>query len=213
MKKTSHILIILVLFFSVIHQCQAWDKDEVRISPFIGYTIGGNFNDYYYGYRDYYCNDIALDDGPVWGVRVGVGIMNGVALEFSAAHMVSEFRAWSYDDYYYERNYMKMTDVDLYIMQGNLVLDLARGALEPYLSIGMGATVLDREIGDKDTEFTANVASGIVIKITDKLGFRAELRSYALYFGDAYSSCGDSYGSGWDYLNNYEATFGLTFSL
>ncbi|MBN1354674.1 outer membrane beta-barrel protein [bacterium] len=187
-----------------------WSRGEVRITPFLGYTLGGEFHDYY---DPYYCADINLDNGPTWGVRFGVGLGGSTALEFSFAHMMSEFYSGDPDGFFGE-DYEKICDADLFILQMNLLFDLGRDPVSPYFTFGMGATQFEMDRGTDETRFTVNMAGGLNVKINAYMHIRSELRGYLIYiesgdyYDDYYYDCDD-----WEYLYNLEATLGLSFRI
>jgi outer membrane protein with beta-barrel domain len=198
--------------------CNAWNRGEVRISPFFGYVLGGEFDDQFGDYNDYYYGDVELDNAPTLGLRLGVGIGGGVAAEFSVSHMRSEFYRNDSHGFFSEmfEDKEKITDVDLIVVQANMLFSMGRGPVEPYFSFGLGATQFDLDYGNDKTRFTVNMAGGFDVKITEHLGFRSELRGYATYIEED-DSCdyyyGDCYDDDWEYLFNLEATFGLSFRI
>ncbi len=209
MKK---IILIMAITIPVLitNNCLAWQRGEVRLTPYFGYMFGGDFDGNYPFEHGYYHGKIELDDSPVGGFRVGVGIARGVGLEWQFSAASSAFYAGSPDGFF-EAHADKITDVDLYTMQGNITFDLIRGPVTPFFSIGVGATYFDMEKGDSKTRFTGNIAGGVNFRINRHLMFTTEIRGYGIYIRED-DDCGryDCDGSD-DIMNNLNMSFGLSF--
>jgi hypothetical protein len=215
MKHSTVIKTVLITFlFSVPSISLAWDYAKVEISPFIGYMVGGSFQDRY-GDSDSY-GDIDLGSAGTWGLRLGVGIARGVGFEWQFSHSPSAFYVGGNSDLFSDHG-SKITDVDLYNLEGSLIFDLGHGPIMPYIAFGMGTTLFDMDQGDSKGRFNASLAGGLNFRINPNLYFRTEMRAYGILVNsDNCPDCDEyyhDYNDGSDVLTTVETTFGLAVKL
>jgi opacity protein-like surface antigen len=213
MKKNSLLGILMMLVaLSSTQTGYAWEPGRVEISPFVGYALGGNFNEQY-GDNDYY-GDIELGDSGVWGFRLGVGIARGIGIEWQISHMPTEFFVGESDGFFGNRG-DKITDTDLFNIQASMMFDLARGPVIPYIGFGLGATMFNMDYGQDTSRFSASLAGGLMFRLNRNLFFRTEIRGYGILIedNDYYGYDGYYYEYDSEVLNVFETTFGLTFRI
>ncbi len=212
MKTQISLTVTLITGLMIVAPALAWERGRVEISPYVAYALGGSFDDFYsYNGNEYYGN-VDLDDGTQLGVRMGIGVARGIGIEFQAAYMPTAFYA-DRDESFFGGSSRKITDVDLTIFQGSLMIDMARGPVIPYMGMGIGSTTFNMDHGDDSTRFTASLAGGFKFRINSHLSFRTEIRGYGIWIDEG-NNCYDDYDCDDDqYLRILESSFGLSVKI
>ena len=218
MKKVVLSLMLLSTGF-FIQPVKAWDHGEVRITPYMGFMVGGDFEDHSLHGSDYYYGTIDLDSAFTWGVRLGFGLTRGIAVELQLSHTPTAFNSGSWNSFF-DENGSKITDVDLYMLHTSLLFDLCQGPIVPYLALGIGTTVFDMNYGEDKNRFTGSFGGGIKFWINDYMSLRTEVRGYSIFID--HKDYGGYYHNGYyydyndyndEFLNNLETTIALSFRL
>jgi len=215
MKKYCFLLSLILVVCGSGYAQANWKPGQFQISPFIGYGFGGDFNSHYFDrYADNWNDngDIELDDDFVWGIRAGVGLSDGVGVEFQVSHMPTSFYVGDFD--WWEDD-VKLADVDLINVQTSLMFDLTRGPVVPYVGFGIGGSIFNIDNGSDKTRFSASIAGGLNIQIYQNIYFRGEIRGYGImiddndcyYYNGYYDYYCDNNG---EYLSILEMSFGLS---
>lgn len=214
MNNRISLIIALSLSFLMIPAASAWERGRLEMTPYVAYALGGSFDDFYSYDGNHYYGSVDLDDGMQLGVRMGIGVARGIGIEFQVAYMPTAFYAEG-DDSFFGGREEKITDVDLTMFQGSLMIDMARGPVIPYFGMGIGSTTFNMERGDDSTRFTASLAGGFRFRINSHLSFRTEIRGYGIWIDEG-NDCYDDYGYDCDndqYLRILESSFGLSVKI
>lgn len=184
-----------------------------QISPYGGFLMGDDYEAVIDDSLAY--GRIEQDDSPVWGIRMGFGLVPNVGLEFQYAQSQSAFYGVTGDSFFDSES--KLSDVDIRIFLVNLNFDFSNEPIVPYFTMGIGTTVYDVQNGSSESEFTGSFGGGIKARIAPNIALRFDVRGYVTEVQDSeYSYYWDGYyyyweGSSDSYLTTWETTLGLSF--
>jgi OOP family OmpA-OmpF porin len=165
----------------------------LTITPFAGgYIFEGNEN--YEGW-------------PLYGLGVGYRLNKNISMELSMSYGDFELNPYDYDenqDNIYINGYKATLDIAYDIFPDFIIV--------PYITVGLGAMILDYDREDEDPDFAIdnnNIAvfhygGGVRYALTDQIDFRADVR-HSLTFDEK-----DNEKVAYDYFNNMMATAGFT---
>ena len=142
--------------------------DGLRLTPYLGYRIGGEFEDADTG------STLDLDETESYGLIISQDADD--AIEFSLSRQPTELSANS------EVSSADLFDVDVYnlMVGGKSIVDADNGS---FVSGMAGVTHFDpREAGlSSDTRFALGIGAGIDYPLTERLSFRFEGRGIATF--------------------------------
>ena len=179
------------------------NADELRITPYLGYRVGGEFNDFATG------TTLKLDEGESYGFIVSKG--DDSDLEFLYSLQPSKLNARG------PVTSTQLFDVDVtnIMVAGKNVLDKDVGT---FVSGMVGVTHFDpHKAGlSSDTRFALGASGGIDYRISKRLDLRLEGRAIATFLdtdGGVFcsSSGGCSVFADADVLFQFEFVTGFTF--
>lgn len=105
-------------------------------------------------------------------------------------------------------------DVDTWYIAGNINYYLTRSRLQPFLTAGAGAVLLDIDEGDTESRFAGNFGVGVDYRVAGRLSLRASVRDfiYSLKDLDARSAAALGVPVGFDEtINDLEIKAGVVF--
>ena len=177
--------------------------DQIRITPFLGYRVGGEFEDANTG------TTLDLKEDQSYGLIFSKGAED--ALEFSISRQPTKLEASG------DVSSADLFDVDVfnYMVIGKNILDRETGG---FVSGLIGVTHFDpRESGlSSETRFALGVGGGIDYPIANNLSFRLEGRGIGTFLDSSggifcSSSRGCAMYADSNLLLQFEVISGLTF--
>ncbi len=178
-------------------------EDQLRITPFLGYRTGGNFEDAASG------NSVDLDESQSYGIIISKGEED--AYEFSLSVQPTTLKGNS------GVANVNLFDVDVinFMVAGKNIVSRETGG---FVSGMIGFTHFDpKESGlSSDTRFAAGVGGGFDYPLSSNLSFRIEGRGIATFLDSSGGLfCSSSRGcvayADSSVLLQFEALTGLTF--
>lgn len=149
---------VMISFFAALAQA-------ADFSFFLGGVVPGSV--------EYKSNKTSLDSSPVFGFRVGTGLVPHFGLEHTLAFS---------SDYLFPRNVAAIKEAKGFVYHTNLVLNLRVGqTIAPYLTAGAG---LIHQYGGSNmpvgTKFSFNYGGGVKFpRLAGPLGLRFDMRGYS----------------------------------
>ena len=177
--------------------------DQIRITPFLGYRVGGEFEDANTG------TTLDLKEDQSYGLIFSKGAED--ALEFSISRQPTKLEASG------DVSSADLFDVDVfnYMLGGKKILNRETGT---FVSGLVGVTHFDpRESGlSSETRFALGVGGGIDYRIANNLSFRLEGRGIGTFLDSSggifcSSSKGCAMYADSSLLLQFEVISGLTF--
>jgi opacity protein-like surface antigen len=177
--------------------------DQIRITPFLGYRVGGEFNDFTSG------TTLELDDAQSYGLIFSKGAED--ALEFSISVQPTQLSVSG------NGSSTNLFDVDVfnYMLGGKKILNRESGG---FVSGLVGVTHFDpSESGlSSETRFALGIGGGIDYPIANNLSFRLEGRGIGTFLNSSGGIfCGSNSGCALyadsSLLLQFEIISGLTF--
>lgn len=168
--------IIFLSFFLAIIPCGFCRAFELEITPLVGYTIGGTFEESYSG------TDLDLQEDGSLGLAVDFPLDQGRQIEFYYSRQATRLEA---DGGIVPDNLLFDIDVH-YIQLGGTYTWHDKGMLRPFVVGTMGVTHLDPEpsgIGSH-TRFSLGLGGGARAFIARNIGLRLEGRGFATLIDD-----------------------------
>ncbi len=164
----------LLFFFLTAVPCRAV---ELEITPLVGYTFGGSFEEGYSG------ADLDLEEGMSLGAAIDFPLDEGRQIEFYYSRQPTELEADG--ELFLDRE--ALFDIDIhYIQIGGTYTWRDEGAVRPFIVGTMGVTHLDPEPSgiDSRTRFSLGLGGGARAYITERFGVRLEGRGFATLIDD-----------------------------
>jgi opacity protein-like surface antigen len=177
--------------------------DQIRITPFLGYRTGGEFNDFRTG------TTLDLDEAQSYGLIFSKGAED--ALEFSISVQPTQLNASG------NVSSSELFDVDVYnyMLGGKKILNRESGG---FVSGLVGVTHFDPSKSglSSETRFALGVGGGIDYPIANNLSFRLEGRGIGTFLNSSGGIfCGSNSGCALyadsSLLLQFEIISGLTF--
>jgi hypothetical protein len=141
--------------------------NATEITPFAGYRIGGEFEDYYTG------ASIDLRDAESYGVALDFDLSPGKQLELFYSRQETTARV--------SPAFIVPSDWDLaveYYHIGGLLNFKNFRQFRPFVAGGMGVTRIDPENFSAESRFSLSLAGGGKLYLNDNIGLRLEARGY-----------------------------------
>jgi len=142
--------------------------ERFEIAPFLGYRIGGDFQD------EVTDSDLEVDESSSFGLAVSRSLDPGRRVEIWYANQSSEISA---DDGAFTGDPLFDLNVHYLHLGGTVVMDQAR-ALQTFVSGGVGVTHFDPDRGGLDSETRLSLSLGFGGKsyLTRNAGLRIDVR-------------------------------------
>ncbi len=163
---------MLVMTSALPAMAQHFHRNEISVSGLIGVNfpdLGSNLEDY----GD--MKGIGFDRSGefMFGVAVEYHILDWLGVEGTGFLAIGDFGTGGRDD------------LNTWSFQGNVVGHIpTKTIFEPYLTGGIGITVLDSDLGDSSTRFSGNVGAGVDIFAfnSDRISIRIDSRLFFYSF-------------------------------
>lgn len=160
----------LLFLWLVLLSCPAWSADRVlryEISPFVGYRIGGSFED------DDTGQDYDIDDDTAFGLIVNLAADANTQWEFGWSRSETAVDVPSVNG---SPDSIDL-DIDYFQAGGTYVWDGRRA--QPFLVATLGAAHMNPDgQGDSETYFAFSIGGGWRLFPAERLGLRVEGRFY-----------------------------------
>jgi len=156
---------------------------DFEITPFAGYTWGGQFNDSVTGAK------LTVNEKSNYGVMVDINHKEQTQIELYFSHEPTQLKANSGP---LTGNPLFDLDIDYYHLGGTYVMDT--GNIRPFLVGTLGAThMIPQGPGlDALTKFSLSLGGGVKLFATDHIGVRLEGR----WFGTLSNGSGSAFCTG-----------------
>jgi len=164
MRGTAPIIIWLTILAAV-QQPPEVSAAGREITPFMGYTFGGDLENYSTGVA------FEIDESENYGIILGVSDPKGTQYEFFYSHQPTTLMI---DGGLLAGTPLFDLDVDYFHVGGTF--GKGSGKVNPYVAGGLGVTYLDPENGDSETEFSFSLGGGVKVMLSDRIGLRFEGR-------------------------------------
>jgi hypothetical protein len=155
---------------------------RIEITPFVGYQFGGELAEI-----DDETVNFKLDQAPTWGLMIDFGITDSDQAELYYSSQGTDLN----------RGLDSSIGVTIDHFQiGALHHYAPRQPINPYIGLTLGATRFQLE-GASDTRFSAAIAGGLKMIVSDHLGFRLDGRVFGISTGSDAITCGDDFCIGY----------------
>jgi hypothetical protein len=170
-------LICSLALFSV--TAAASDAPKFEVTPFVGYRTGGEFEVGDSGDTDGDAQSVDIDDASSFGVDIG--LYRDSSSFYELLYSRQEAGVDSSDPALHG---LDVTTEYLHF-GGTLLFDEAETWYLPYLSFTLGATRLEPQGGDYDSEtkFSASLGGGFRLPFNDRVAATAGVRGYLTFVG------------------------------
>lgn len=203
-RDTVFVIIALIILLAV-HQPSAVSAADLEITPFMGYTFGGDFESYLTA------ADFEVDESESYGIILGVTDPKGTQYEFIYSHQPTTLMI---DGGALVGTPLFDLDIDYFQVGGTFGNESAK--VKPYVAGGLGVTYLDPEIGDSETRFSLSFGGGIKVLLSDRVGIRFEGRGFGTFIegnGAVFCSNGNcAVGMSGDVFWQFSAFSGVTMA-
>ena len=198
------LLLLIVLYPDHNH---AQIKQQVEITPFVGYLLSSNIRTL--------DGDLVIDHNFNYGATVDIRTGEDLFIELLYNRTDTEVR--------FKREYFDtvkyLFDMSIEYFQAGAHVEIETGSFRPFAAFTLGATYFkpkDEKISS-EWEFSFTAGGGIKYYFADNIGVRLQWRFLIpVYFSSAAVFCSDGYCglviSGGTYLLQYDLTAGLAFS-
>jgi hypothetical protein len=188
----------------------AQNRPAVEVTPFFGYTFGGNFDVF-----DFELGQVTfeVDDSQSYGVIVDFPLSPNFQIE---AMVFRQASALTIDEGIFGPSF-EVSDMNIDHFEAGVLWQGAWGQVRPFFTGGMGLAYLDPEVPSLDSEarFAFNFGGGVKTMFNENFGLRAEARwlLVTLPEDDNDPNCCyyDYYGDG-DVLSQGHFSLGLIFA-
>jgi hypothetical protein len=180
--------------------------EGIQITPFLGYRIGGDFEDGATG------SELSLSEEETYGIILNKEGAPGFQSEFFYSFQPSRLTAGGV----VTPGVLTDIDVEYFHLGGKQYWD--RGAARTFVVASAGATHFSPHAAglESDTRFSVGLGGGVELGGEGRIGFRLEGRGFATFFNDESAIfCGSSGGCAifaeGNLLLQFEALAGVTF--
>lgn len=198
-------IIIAFTILAVVHQPSAVSAADLEITPFMGYTFGGDFEGYLA------VADFEVDESETYGIILGVTDPKGTQYEFFYSHQPTTLMI---DGGFLAGTPLFDLDIDYFHVGGTFGKGSSK--VKPYVAGGLGVTYLDPEDGDSETRFSLSLGGGIKVLLSDHFGLRFEGRGLGTFVegnGAVFCSNGNcAVGMSGDVFWQFSAFSGVTMA-
>lgn len=173
---------------------------EVEASVFSGYTTRGHIDAGAAG-----ITELGLKDSVTWGASVLYALSPRVGIEGSWSWQPSAVQVGT------QAGRVTMFDVDEHRLQCSVVYRFAseEARLRPFLSAGLGATLLGATDLDTEAKLLLGFGAGLSWRPAGRIGGRLQVRYAPTRLGDSGSDYCDPFGFCQDWLHQVEMTAGV----
>ncbi len=153
---------------------------DFEITPFTGYTWGGQFNDSETGAR------LKVNETADYGVMVDINLDQQSQVELYFSHQATKLKA---DNGLFTGNPLFDLDINYYHLGGTYGMDY--GKIKPFLVGTLGVTHMVPQGPGLDalTNFSLSLGGGVKLFATDHIGLRLEGR----WFGTLFNGSGSAF--------------------
>lgn len=173
MKPGWMVAMSLILAAVPLNLCRAV---ELEVTPLVGYTFGGSFEETYSG------TDLDLDEGVSLGAAIDFPLGQGRQVELYYSRQPTELQA---DGPLLSEEALFDLDVH-YIHIGGTYTWHDEGPVRPFVAGTLGVTHLDPEPSglDSRTRFSLGLGGGARVFATEHIGLRFEGRGFVTLIDD-----------------------------
>ncbi len=142
-----------------------------QITPFLGYSIGGEFEDYFTG------TELSLSEDETYGIIISRDTAPGTQAEFFYSFQPSSLTANG------AVTPGVLTDVDVEYFHIGGRQYLGEGTAKPFVVGSLGATHFDPHSSSlgSETRFSIGLGGGVELGASDRIGIRLEGRGFATF--------------------------------
>ena len=189
--QTKALFFFAVLLFSGLAISHSASAAEFEITPFAGYTTGGDFKDAQTG------TSLSFDDTSSYGIMLDIKQEEDSWVELYFSHQQTRLRA---DQGPFFGNPLFNVDIDYYHIGGTY--GEATGNVRPFVVATIGATRMVPQGADLHTEtkLSLSLGGGMKLYLTNHLGIRLDAR----WFGTFFNGSGSVFCSGGACLVNVQ---------
>ncbi len=154
-----------------VHQSSRLFDIDLEITPIIGYTFGGSFEEVYDDI------DLEIDESESYGIIIGITNDYDAQFEFLFSHQPTVLKI---DEGPFAGDPLFDLDIQYFHIGGTYAPN--RDNLNFYVSGGFGLTHMNPDIGNSETKFSLSLGAGIKFFLTDHIGLRFEGRGFGTYY-------------------------------
>lgn len=171
---TTRTITLLGLTLIVVAAATPAAAQRIEITPFAGYQFGGELAELG---EETILRD--LDQASSWGLMLGANVTALDVVELYYSSQGTEL----------DRGAEPPVDVTVDTLQIGAIHEYApQRPVNPYVGATLGATRLE-VAGDSDTRFSAGLALGLKMVVSDHLGFRFDGRIFGISTGSGEIGC------------------------
>ena len=134
---------------------------------------------------NFFDSQSALDDGLMYGGRLGLGFGENIELRGVYMRSIStntNFGDFDFDDFDFMNEELGERDIDLTRYGGEVKLNLSRGRFLPYLTLGAGIQEFSLDGGDLGSDLESETiygaaGLGVTLSLLDRFTFNLEARN------------------------------------
>ncbi len=148
---------------------------DIEISPFLGYTAGGSFENADNG------NELDIMDNDSFGLILGMRDPYREEAMLELFFMRKETSLDGDGQIFNGENNISL-DINYLHLGGTYTYSEPDARVRPFVSGGLGVTYMDAESADSEVRPSFSLGLGMRVPITDHLTFRLEGRGFGTFF-------------------------------
>jgi opacity protein-like surface antigen len=198
--------IIFLGFFSMVSTATESFAQTIEVTPFVGYSFGGSLQDSVTGTK------LDIKDSESYGGILAYRTSRETTIELLYSHQSTELRAKG------PVSTTSLTDLDMdYIHFGGSYVWYPKRKLRPFIQASLGATLLNPQRADLDSEtrFSFGIGGGAKYFFTKNIGLRLDGRALGTLIDNdsaIFCSGGCTIRVSGSTLWQFEGTLGLIFA-
>lgn len=186
-RSTFTLSIVLSAAFALALPCVGTGQN-LEITPFASYRIGGSLNDFAFGQR------LNFEDSASFGIAVDIPLGERMFVELMFSHQETKLEFGSF----FHAPLQERVEVDIdywhagWGWQWNLGNE---GRIKPFVIASLGLTELDpQSLGESaESKFSTSGGGGVKLMLNDHVGLRFEVRGFTTFVdSDDEIFCGSS---------------------
>lgn len=166
-------MVFALTILATVYQPLEVSAVDLEITPLLGYTTGGDFEDYLT------VADFEVDGSKSYGIILGIPGPKDTQYEFFYSHQPTTLMRDGGD-----LASTPLFDLDINYFHVGGTFGKGSEKVKPYVVGGLGVTYLEPESGKSETGFSLSLGGGIKVNLSDHFGLRFEGRGLGTFIED-----------------------------
>jgi len=205
-RNTVQWSIMIVTLTSVVSAGSGTQKPIVEITPFAGYGLGGEFEEYSTDTK------LTVAEEPVYGLTVDWPAGASTQYEFFFSQQqtgLNSSRSTTPPE--------ALTDLTISYAHIGGLLNFGNDRVRPFFGGGLGVTYFNPQDYGSETKFSINLGGGVKLFLTERFGIRLEGRGFGTLVDNnvwfSSGSGGTTIGVTGDAFWQFQLNLGLIFAI